>query len=196
MECESCGRDFEGFEDEGAVCDDCRMSDRDEPCATVIYGDDETDVRTIGNYHDDTEGDFTVKWVSTDAWRGYFEVESTEFARVHTDCILSHSADAVELKFFDDAVRRFCDERNIDYARVFTRTSNVFSGGYDFFVRKKHLRNIEELMPLVAELQKQKTLHRDEERFNLTALTGKSGDFDDKDKILAAFAKALSEEER
>jgi hypothetical protein len=43
--------------------------------ATVFYGRDGTPY-TISHTRNETEGDFRVKWHSTDPWRGYYETKS------------------------------------------------------------------------------------------------------------------------
>jgi hypothetical protein len=146
---------------DGAISDD-----EAEPIATVFYGNDD-EPHTVGNYHDDTEGDFDAKWHSTDAWRGYYEVEPSEkWEELHSDAILSMSEDEKELKEFDDNLRAELDSQGIPYARVFTRTSNVFSTGYNFYVKKGYAKKVEKLV------EKLKEKHRDPERFTATALTG------------------------
>lgn len=139
--------------------------DESSPSATVIYSDDDTP-QTIGHYHDYTDGEFRVEWKSTDAWRGYNEVYSDNWKKVHSDNILSMSADAEELKKFDDALQDMLKKQDIRFARVFTTSSNVFSQGYDFFVEKGRAGQAVLLAKLLA------VKFRDPERYNLTAMTG------------------------
>jgi len=40
------------------------------------------------------------------------------------------------LKNFDERIRELFDEHDIDYARVFARSSNVFYNNYDLYVKK------------------------------------------------------------
>jgi len=40
------------------------------------------------------------------------------------------------LKNFDERIRELFDEHDIDYARVFARSSNVFYQNYDLYVKK------------------------------------------------------------
>lgn len=176
--------------DNGLVCDECYSNDQCEPCATVFFNDSDEPC-TIGEYHNDTEGVFKVKWHSTDPWRGYYEAESEEYQLMHDDCILSYSEDAEELKDFDTKLQTYCNERNIEYARVFARTSNIFSAGYDFFVKKTDVPKVEDFLNLYAAVADLKRTYRDPERFAMTALTGKSGNFDKKDKLLAKAAGRL-----
>lgn len=140
-------------------------NDESEPSATVFYDDDDTP-NTIGAFHNDTGEDFDVEWHSTDPWRGYFDVKSKKWHKVHEDAILSYSEDAENLKKFDDRLQEELLKRNIRFARVFSRSSNVFSTGYDFFVEKGK----EKIVKAIAKKLAKKL--RDPEAFELTALTG------------------------
>jgi len=151
--------------------------DGEEPCATVYYYNysnapmDESDEENqyphiIGNYKDDTGGDFDVEWHSTDAWRGYYEVTSKGWVNVHSDCILSMSEDAGDLEDFDKKLTEKLNEIKIGYAKVFSRTSNVFSSGYDFFVQKEDVTKVKGIVNTLLKV------HRDPEKFKFTALTG------------------------
>jgi hypothetical protein len=167
-------------EDKGKpICETCY--DEDEPQATVFYNGDKEEPKFIGNYTNDTEGDFTLKWVSTDGWRGYYDVTPNEkWVRIVDDCILSYSEDAEQLHEMQEKLEEFLKSRDIEFAKVFARTSNCFSTGYDFFVEKGEE---DEAKCIVAIL---KLKYRDPDRFNMTALTGKesSKEFDQKDKLL------------
>jgi hypothetical protein len=196
VKCVSCGEFYPknvmiGQDEDGKpVCDRCVESDESEPGATVIYSDSEgrdCDPCTIGSYHNNTNGEFTLGYVHTDGWRGYYTVKSEVYEQVADDNILSMSADAEELKKFDDAIRKLCAEHNIRYARVFTRSSNVFSNGYDFFVYKADLEKYKEIAELVDGL---KELYRDPARYRMTALTGKDT-FDKNDHLLMKAADML-----
>jgi hypothetical protein len=149
----------------GKQMSDTIDDDEQEPSATVIYGDDETP-HIISEYTDTTEGDFDVKWVSTDAWRGYYELTSKNWAKVHTDVALGWSEDEQNLKKFDDELRSVLNKNGIQYARVFSRSSNVFSSGYDFFVKKEDASKVKGVVGLLA------VKYRDPEKFRFTALTG------------------------
>jgi len=55
------------------VCEDCYCED--EPFVTVLHGRD--DIRyIISETRNETDGDFRVRWHSTDPWRGYYEVKA------------------------------------------------------------------------------------------------------------------------
>lgn len=179
-----------GYVDEGLmlkdgwVCHRCRAQDEEEPAAVVIYGNGgEEDRAIVGTYVNETNGDFKAKWHSSDAWRGHYVVESETYSKVADDCILAGSQDAVELEKFDKELRAYCDKEGIRYARVFARTSNLFSQGYDFFVHKDDIADMRKGMVYIFAMSL-RSKYRDPQRFTMTALTGKDK-FDEKDKLLA-----------
>jgi len=157
-----------------------------EPEATVYYGDSE-EPEVITQYRDDTDGDFQTKWHSTDPWRGYFDiVPSKDWKLVHTDCSLAYSQDEAELKQFDETLRKTLDKLGIKYARVFSRTSNVFSGGYDFFVEAGKADKVSGLVKLLA------VKFRDPAKFQFTAMTGKDpSEATQDDKLFTKYAGEL-----
>jgi len=127
------------FGDEGTfyegkpLCETCYCED--EPAATVFYGrDDEPHI--ISYTRNETEGDFTVQWHSTDPWRGYYETKSERYSLVNTAELLAYHESEQMLKEFDDKVRELFDGSGIEYARVFARSSNVFYQNYDLYVKK------------------------------------------------------------
>lgn len=201
IECELCDKRFKeedlralininGETNYEHVCEDCYDTclDEDEPNATVLYGNDDYP-HTIGEYHDDTEGDFKAVYHSTDGWRGYYDIEpSDDWESVHSDCILAWSRDAENLEEFDTLFRKALDNFGIKYARVFSRTSNVFSQKYEFFVEKGKKHLVEPIrIVLSARL-------RDLETFKATALTGKDPeDFDEHDTLFIKAVKLLDE---
>lgn len=143
MKCACCGQRIRKTEayvgDAGTyyegkpLCEACYYEE--EPCATVFYkGDDQP--YTISLTRNETEGDFTVQWHSTDPWRGYYEAKSERYALVNTAELLAYHESEKMLKQFDERVRELFDEHDIDYARVFARSSNVFYQNYDLFVKK------------------------------------------------------------
>ncbi|GAH67698.1 unnamed protein product, partial [marine sediment metagenome] len=85
----------------------------------------------------ETDGDFRVKWHSTDPWRGYYECESGEYVEVFTDAILSggHESEEMLKKLYDRVLERF-DQEDIGFARVFCRSSNVFFTSLEIWVRR------------------------------------------------------------
>jgi hypothetical protein len=78
-----------------------------------------------------------VSWHSTDPWRAYFQTESDKYALVNTAELLSYHESEQMLDDFDKRIRGMFDEHEIDYARVFARSSNVFYQNYDLYVRKE-----------------------------------------------------------
>jgi hypothetical protein len=148
--------------------------DLEEPTATIYEGTDEENVAIIGAYTDIDQTpsllaeDVIVDWHSTDAWRGYYNVKIKGWKNMHSDCILSMSEDAEDLKKFDDEMQNEFEAKGIHFARAFARTSNVFSGGYDLFVKDEDVHKANEI---VSRLKKK---YRDEEKFRFTALTGTS----------------------
>lgn len=200
LECDHCGekfdddelhelRNIDGEVEHEHLCEKCEDMYRseDEPVATVYYDDDETP-HEIATYRDETDGDFKASYHSTSGWRGYYDVTSDNWTAIHSDCILSYSADAEELKKFDDAFRDALRNMGIRYARVFSRTSNVFSSGFDFFVEKGKENEAEAIRIVLA------VRYRDPERFRATALTGRDpADFDEHDKLFVKAVKLLDQ---
>jgi hypothetical protein len=149
-------------EDGRKVCSSCY--EQADPIATVVYGDGRPDDR-VTEYENET--DFKIGYHHSDGWRGYYEVvESDGWTNVHDDCILGGSDDAQDLADFTDKLERFCNDKEIGYAKVYCRTSNVFSSGMDFFVETA---KADEVAKCVKRLLKK---HRDPASFNSTALTG------------------------
>lgn len=166
MKCENCGNEVDEdnvvySDDKKPLCESCYYEA--EPIATVVFSGGEKE--EITEWHNPT--DFKIGYHRSDGWRGYYEVvKSRGWAHVHEDCILSYSEDEAELKQFDEKLERFCSTMRIPFAKVFCRTSNLFSSGYDFYVKscfKQHVKKF------IAGL---KARHRSEERFLSTALTG------------------------
>lgn len=114
------------------LCETCFYED--EPCATVFYKRDNQPY-VISHSRNETEGDFSVSWHSTDPWRGYYETKSDKYSMVNTAELLAWHESEKMLKRFDDRIRELFDEHEIDYARVFARSSNVFYQNYDLYVK-------------------------------------------------------------
>ena len=201
----------------GWVCYPCQESAESEPQGTIIiYKPQEGtaekwDIRAIDDLRwitgqlieDDLENiDFEpedngtaplgFEYHSTDAWRGYYEPKGEGWLMLHSDCALSYSADEQELKKFDEEVKKILWRQGLEFAICFGRTSNLFSTGYDVYVRpgEADLKYLAAIM-IVQHL---KMRYRDPERFRLTALTGKD-EFDDKDKLLGEAAERLQKGE-
>jgi hypothetical protein len=118
------------------VCEVCYYES--EPAATVFYNRDEQPY-VISATRNETDGDFTVRWRSTDPWRGYYVAESEKYAMVNTAELLAYHESGKMLEDFDQRVRELYDEAELGYARVFARSSNVFYQNYDLFVRKDQI---------------------------------------------------------
>lgn len=135
-----------------------------EPNATV-YDENDEEVGVITNY--ERPSDFKVKWVSTDVWRGYYDVvTSPDWALLHEDTILAGSEDAEELEDFHHLLRSYLRVKGIPFRTVFARTSNIFSTNYYFFVPANRKAEVEEYAKRLAEI------YRDPTKFTMTALTG------------------------
>jgi hypothetical protein len=116
------------------LCEICYLED--EPCAIVYYKNDDQPY-VISHTRNETEGDFTVEWRSIDPWRGYYETKSEKYALVNTAELLAYHESERMLREFDKKVRELFDKHNIDYARVFARSSNIFCQNYDLYVKKE-----------------------------------------------------------
>jgi len=115
------------------LCETCYRED--EPAATVFYGGDE-EPKIISGTRNETDGDFTVAWRSTDPWRGYYETKSKNYSLVNTAELLAWHESEQTLKEFDERIRELFNSSGIEYARVFARSSNVFYQNYDLYVKK------------------------------------------------------------
>jgi hypothetical protein len=146
MKCASCGDKIrknddcyiadQGTKYEGKpVCYSCYEYDLSEPAATVYYGKDE-EPKIIGTVVNETDGEFTAHFKHTDAWRGYFETKSNEYALVNTAELLAYHESEQMLAAFDKRIKKMFDENDIDYARVFARSSNIFYQNYDLYVKR------------------------------------------------------------
>ena len=143
MKCAICDKRIKKSEayvgDEGTLyegnplCESCYYED--EPCATVIYVREDTPY-IISDTRNETEGDFKVRWHSTDPWRGYYETSSEKYALVNTAELLAWHESEEMLKEFDGRIRELFDEQGVDYARAFARSSNLFYQNYDLYVKK------------------------------------------------------------
>jgi len=136
---------------EESVCRRCEEDDLVEPMATVKHSEFDRPLR-IGHYINETElelGDecFEAEWVSTSAWRGHVKVSANGgWSKVKSDYVLTAKNDA-DVKKLDDDLKDLADGFDVEWARVVSRTSNVFSTGWDFYVRgsdsEKFLEEVE-----------------------------------------------------
>lgn len=122
------------FYENKTLCETCYYED--EPAATVFFRRDEQPY-VISGTRNETEGDFSVQWRSTDPWRGYYETKSEKYSMVNTAELLAWHESEKMLKDFDDRIRELFDKHEIDYARVFARSSNVFYQNYDLYVKRE-----------------------------------------------------------
>jgi len=122
------------FYENKPLCESCYYED--ETCATFFYKKDEQPY-VISHTRNETDEDFSVSWHSTDPWRGYYETKSDKYNLVNTAELLSYHESEKMLKDFDERIRELFDEHDIDYARVFARSSNVFYQNYDLYVKKE-----------------------------------------------------------
>jgi len=118
------------------ICQGCFDTDLDEPCATVCLGSDDEEPKLIGSCRNETGGDFTVRWHSTDPWRGYYELFSDSYTRLFTDAILSgHESEEMLKKLYDRLMDRL-EAEDIGFARAFARSSNVFMTCLEIWIEK------------------------------------------------------------
>lgn len=152
------------------VCETCWCES--EPKSTFFFSDrgedDSLVVDAVRNQpREEGYGKWKVEWHNSGGYRGHYEVTPPkEWKVVAADCALSYSEDEQNLKKFDDTLQEFLKENGIDFVRVFSRTSNVFSSGYDFFVKKADYKKV------VKVSDKLKAVYRDPVKFNITAITG------------------------
>jgi hypothetical protein len=125
----------------GFLCYPCAEYDLSEAPLTVYHKKDEYP-KKIGNYISDywlegEESPFSMEWVPTDAWRGHYETKAGDsIAKIFSDSILSYHESEQMLKVLHDIAIKAFDLTDIDYYRVFSRTSNVFCTNLDFYVEK------------------------------------------------------------
>jgi len=118
------------------LCQGCFDSDLDDPCATVYLGTDGEGPKLIGSCRNETDGDFTVRWHSTDPWRGYYELLSDSYTQLFTDAILSGHESEEMLKKLYDRLRACLEAEDIGFARAFARSSNVFMTCLEIWIEK------------------------------------------------------------
>jgi len=179
------------------VCGACYESDMHEPTLTVKYSDEDMP-RTVGSYHDQTEGEFAVSTTRHDAWRVSHSGEPSEgssFEPLRTDdVILSMSKDADDLEQFDQEMFELADQFGIRLARCTGRTSNVFSTTYSLYY-DADTAGAEELAGLKMAAAQRAGELRDPDQFRATAMTGKDPeDLNDHDKLFVEAAKTFDRE--
>jgi hypothetical protein len=173
--CESCEEEIKdnewGCSEEHTICQSCESDDRMEPCAWVhhlLESNDENN-KEIGQYFNDTDGEFELNYVHTDGWRGHYEVTSKNYTMVHDDCNLAYSEDSQNLEQFDDMIKKLARKHKIGIVRVITRTSNLFSQNVDYFVHNSHL---DKWNRIIDQINRVKNNLRDPTEFTRTAIFG------------------------
>lgn len=138
--CDSCDQvRSEAYEYDGEmICRRCEEDDLREPMATVKHSEFSRPLR-IGHYRNETEleleNGFEAEWVSTSAWRGYVKVSAEgDWKLVESKNVLTAWNDR-DVKKLDEKLTDLADQYDVEWARVMSRTSNVFSNNFDFFVR-------------------------------------------------------------
>lgn len=127
--------------EKGFLCEPCAEYDLSEPPLTVYHNRGDIPKR-IGHYISDywlegEEAPFSFEWVPTDAWRGHYETKHSDgLARIFDDSILSYHESEQMLKALHDIALKAFDEFDIDYYRVFSRTSNVFCTNLDIYIKR------------------------------------------------------------
>jgi hypothetical protein len=205
VKCVSCGEMMDECDarysekGDGFLCEGCEESDEEHANTVIIHHKDEYDgyvnedgnsVCRVGEYIDETNREFEFEYVRTSAWRGYYVPKSKKWINIHSDCILAGSADSRELENFDEKIRSVLDKLKHPYARVFSMSSNVFSQGYDLFIRKEGSKKMGEIMQLMGIISQLKLKYRDSDRFAMTAITGKD-EFDASDKFLLSASEKI-----
>jgi len=83
------------------------------------------------------EAPFSFEWVPTDAWRGHYETKHNDgLVKIFDDSILSYHESEQMLKALHDISLKAFDLMNVDYYRVFSRTSNLFCTNMDIYIEK------------------------------------------------------------
>jgi len=180
----------------GWVCFPCRESSDSMPQGTILIFNPQN--RTIEKYiimeHEDVYGileNVTIEdledlhietydyercpiefaYVRTDGWRGYYEPQAEDWKNFHSDCILSYSEDARQLKDFNTDIKHVLWDLGFEFAVCFGRTSNVFSCGYDILIKKDQEQDIIKTVAMYSALLDLRRKYRDNARFTMTALT-------------------------
>ena len=150
--CSLCGKHIEDdvvygdsftFYEGKPLCSKCYYED--EPAATIYYGRSEEPCR-ISQTRNETDGEFWVEWSSSDLWRGRYVVKSNEYRKVFSDSILAYHESETMLKELNDMVVSSFEEMNLDYARSFARTSNVFCTDFDIWTKNDLIQFIRGLI--------------------------------------------------
>jgi len=134
-------------------------NDLQEPIGSITYSNGERG--EIGHYSDYEAEYIDATWKSSGGYRGHYDLEldpNGPWAVYHEDVALAMSEDERNLGKFDEALRKYFDKMNIQYARVSLRTSNVMSANMFFLVEKSKLKIAQAYAKKLA-----KTLRREED---------------------------------
>lgn len=197
--CVACGRKLqdsdhpyppENKSGEGLICEDCFEQERREPAAWLVHstGKREWISPHISSYElEGEESPARISWTRIDPWRGYYSLQPTDgWSILQSDAILQSSQDAAQLKEFDQKLTQRLEEMGIEYIKAFTKTSNLFSTGYDLLVREEDISKIRAISVIL------RLKYRDPQRFQATALTGKDpGELTSKDKRFVRLVERL-----
>lgn len=127
--------------EKGFLCYPCAEYDLAEAPLTVYHKQEDYPKR-IGHHISDylmegEEAPFSFEWVPTDAWRGHYETKHSDgLVKIFDDSILSYHESEQMLKVLHDIALKAFNLTDIDYYRVFSRTSNVFCTNMDIYIEK------------------------------------------------------------
>jgi hypothetical protein len=136
--CEICGKKLNQEEsnviddEDRVLCDYCYAHDTES--AAITYPNEK--VKYIGDYRNDTDGDFTLKYNRLDGWRGYYTFECHNgWVQLHIGELISEHHSQQLMSAIVEDFTELLKAHKIQYATGIAVTSNVFcSNGY-FFVK-------------------------------------------------------------
>jgi len=166
---------------DGIICYNCYEADYSSPNGTVLIFDpyksqinkyiigEYNDIKMVKNasyniseeinthegfyYEDEEECPIQMKYIRTDAWRGYYVPDIPYgWNNINDDCILHYSESAVNLKKFQDAMIELLWNEGVEFAIVYGRTSNVFATGHDILVNGSLSIEVEEKIKELKEI--------------------------------------------
>jgi len=152
MKCYNCENKIEGDVYTGdigtplegrSLCEECY--ENGDPCAVVFYNQDDAPHR-ISTSMNETDGEFRVKWRSTDPWRGFYKAYSDNYTPLNSAQILNGHPSQEMLAEFDERTKELFDENGIDNARAFSRSSNPNVHHFDIYARNDQVPIAEQLV--------------------------------------------------
>ena len=146
VKCVSCEEETEGGEywatrgeyEQYPLCENCEGDDLSEPIATAKRGDD---TYLCGTYVDSVYGEDdaiqeyfdSIRWHSTDAWRGYYMGSApTDYKQMMNSWFCPMDGTNLDEEFYQKYEDGEFD--GLDFFIAFPRTSNVFSSGIEVYV--------------------------------------------------------------